>query len=165
MKQYSHKVTDLSIPLEDRVRALVAYLIYDPEYRGFDTLLSPGGIELLSASQETQSVRFSFTVMPVLCNSGGTLHGGAATTLFDTLTTTALLTISKPGHWDTLGVSRTLTVTFLRPIPVGTKAFLDCEVVAAGKNMANIKGTMRTADGKVCVSCIHDRAATARPKL
>lgn len=164
MKRDSHRLTDSSVPLEDRMQLLLASLIRDPEYTGFGTT-GLEGLELLSISQEKQSVQYAFTVEPVLCNKLGNLHGGAASTLFDTLTTTALLTIAEPGYWDTLGVSRTLTITFLRPLPLGTKVFLDCEVVAAGKNLANIKGTMRKADGKVCVTCIHDKVALAGPKL
>jgi acyl-coenzyme A thioesterase 13 len=163
MKWKSDKITDSSLPLEERVRTLLAGL-NDPGCKSFDTTIL-GGVELLSASQHTKSVQYAFTVAPNLCNRGGNLHGGAATTLFDSLTTTALLTIAKPGFWDTLGVSRTLTVTFLRPLPLGTKVFLDCEVVAAGKRLANLRGTMRTADGRVCATCIHDKAILESPKL
>jgi len=146
MKWDSRNLTDLSVALDDRMQALLASLIHDPQYNGFGTI-GIEGLELLSVSQETQSVRYAFTVVPLLCNKAGNLHGGAATTIFDTLTTSALLTIAKPGHWDTLGVSRALTVISLRTLPLGTKVFLGCEVVAAGKNMANLKGTMKTTDG------------------
>lgn len=153
-----------SLPLEERIRALLLYLVDDPQSMDFDTIGS-GGVELLSANQDAKSVHYMFTAVPKLCNTGGFLHGGAASTLLDTLTTTALLTIAKPGYWDMLGVSRTLTVTFLRPLPLGTKVFVDCEVVAVGRSMANLKGTMRTGDGKVCITCIHDKATEAKPKL
>ncbi len=155
---------DPSLSLEERIRALLLYLVGDPQSMDFGTL-GAGGVELLSASQDSQSVRYMFTVVPKLCNTGGFLHGGAASTLLDTLTSTALLTIAKPGYWDMLGVSRTLTVTFLRPLPLGTEVLVDCEVVAVGKSMASLKGTMKTADGKVCITCIHDKATVARPKL
>jgi acyl-coenzyme A thioesterase 13 len=158
------KRTEAHGPFEERIRALLSSLTDDSDYAGFDTL-SLGGVELLSASQDTQSVQYAFTVLPSLCNRGGNLHGGAATTLFDTLTTTALLTTTQTGHWGMLGVSRTLTVTFLRPLPLGTKVVVDCELVAIGKRMANLKGTMKTADGRVCVTCIHDKALLERPKL
>jgi acyl-coenzyme A thioesterase 13 len=155
---------DSSLPLEKRMKTLLFSLIDDPENRGFDSVGS-GIIELLSVSQDTQSVHYAFTVLPKLCNRGRNLHGGAATTIFDILTSTAMLTIAKPGYWDMLGVSRTLTVSFLRPLPLGTKVFVDCEVVAAGKNLAHLKGIMKTADGKVCITCTHDKAAVHRPKL
>ena len=146
----------LSLPLKDRVQTIINALLHDPEYAFFDSI-TLGGVELLSISQETQSVRFAFTVLPTLCNGFRTLHGGAATALLDTLPSLALVTVAKPGHWHTLGLTRNLTVTFLRPLPLGTQVFLDCEVVTAGKLMANLKGTMKTGDGRVCVICIHDK--------
>ena len=164
MKPDPHGIMDISFPIEERMRALMASLNQDPKYKGL-ALQTLQGIEFLSACQETQSAQFTFPVEPILCNASENLHGGIATTLFDALTTVSLLTIIKPGYWDTFGVSRTLTVTFLRPLPVGTKVFLDCEVVAAGKRMVNLKGTMKTADGKVCVTCIHDKAAVESSKL
>jgi acyl-coenzyme A thioesterase 13 len=164
MKHNLHRLTDLSLSIEGRMQALLSSVVDDPEYMGFDNL-SLGGVEFISANQETQSVRYAFTVLQTLCNKGGNLHGGAATTLFDTLTTSALLTIAKPGFWDMLGVSRTLTVTFLRPVPLGTKVFVDCAVVAAGKKLSNLRGTMTTSDGKVCVTCVHDKAAVETPRL
>ena len=160
----SRSFMDPSLSLEERMRALLLYLVEDPQSMDFCTTGS-GGVELLSANQDTKSVYYMFTVVPKLCNKTGFLHGGAASTLLDTLTSTALLTIAKPGYWETLGVSRTLTVTFLRPLPQGTKVFVDCEVVAVGKSMANLKGTMRNADGKICITCIHDKATVAGPKL
>jgi acyl-coenzyme A thioesterase 13 len=153
-----------SVPVEERVRVMLASMIENPRCTGF-ARIGLEDVEVLSASQETRSVRYAFTVEPSLCNVAGNLHGGAATTLFDNFTTLALLTIARPGYWDGLGVSRTLMVTFLRPLPLGTRVFLDCEVVAAGKGLAHLQGTMRTADGKVCITCIHDRAAVANPKL
>ncbi|KAF7512671.1 hypothetical protein GJ744_000932 [Endocarpon pusillum] len=154
----SQSFMDPSLSLEERIRALLLYLVEDPQSIDFDTTGS-GGVELLSANH------YMFTVVPKLCSKAGFLHGGAASTLLDTLTSTALLTIAKAGYWKTLGVSRTLTVTFLRPLPLGTKVFVDCEVVAVEKSMANVKGTMKNADGKVSITSIHDKATVAEPKL
>jgi acyl-coenzyme A thioesterase 13 len=153
-----------SLNLEERVKMLLFGLVNDPNNTGFDNIGSEV-VELLSVSQNTQSIHYVLTVSPKLCNRGGNLHGGAAAALFDILTSIALLTVAKPGYWDMLGVSRTLTVTFLRPLPLGTKVFVDCEVVAAGKNLANLRGTMKTADGKVCITCTHDKVAVPSPKL
>lgn len=161
-----NNLTDMSLPIMERLQALLAWLVQDTDHEGWDTIkLGQVDLKLLSASLETQSVRYVFNIAPSLCNRVGNLHGGAASSLFDTLTTSALLTIARPGYWDTLGVSRTLMVTFLRPLPMGTEVILDCEVVAAGKKMANLKGIMRTADGKACVTCVHDKAAFEVPKL
>lgn len=94
----------------------------------------------------------------ILCNKGGNLHGGAAATLLDSLTSTSLLTIAKPGFLDAGHVSRNLNTTYLRPVPVGSKCTVECEVVAAGKNTAMVRGVIKNADGKVAVFCVHDKA-------
>lgn len=155
---------DPSRPIEERLQELLNDLADGSGSTGFDvTRLAE--VELLSASEERQSIGYAFRVHPSLCNRSGTLHGGAASTLFDTLTSTALLTLGRLGKWETLGVSRTLSVTFMRPMSMNTKVFLECEVVAAGKKMANLRGTMRSPEGKICAMCIHDKAAIEGPKL
>jgi acyl-coenzyme A thioesterase 13 len=164
MKSNSQRPLDSSLPIKERMQALLADLAHDSEDPSFATR-TLHGVEFLSACRKTHSARYAFTVEPFFCNKSGNLHGGVASTFFDNLTTLALLTIAKPGYWDTFGVSRNLTMMFLRPIPVGIKVFVDCEVVAAGKRMVNIKSTMKTADGKVCAICLHEKAALERPKL
>lgn len=64
------------------------------------------------------------------------VHGGCIATLFDTTTTAALLPNSKPGFWSAAGVSRTLNVTYLRPVPVGTTVIIENEVTHAGKRLS-----------------------------
>lgn len=164
MNRKAYRFTDLSVPLEERMQTLLNSPNRDPTMQ----VLIPPHSEESGLYQQARRHRVCYTRLhchTTLCNRDGTLHGGPACTLFETLTTSALLTIAKAGYWDTLGVSRTLTFNFLRPIPRSIQVSVDCEVVAAGKNMANLRGTMRTADGKVCITCIHDKAAVIRPKL
>ena len=96
-------------------------------------------------------------IEPHLCNKGRNLHGGAACTILDNLTSTALLTIAKPGFLDGGHVSRTITMSYLRPVPMHSKATIECRVVAAGRNTANLFGEIKV-DGKTCVTCTHDKA-------
>jgi acyl-coenzyme A thioesterase PaaI-like protein len=103
------------------------------------------------------STHWEIDIEPHLCNKGKNLHGGAACTILDNLTSTALLTIAKPGFLDGGHVSRTITMSYLRPVPMYSKAEIECRVVAAGKSTANLYGEIRV-DGKVCVTCIHDKA-------
>lgn len=63
------------------------------------------------------------------------VHGGCTATLFDSTTTAALIAISRPGFWVSSGVSRTLNVTYLRPITQGTTVIIETEVVHAGKRL------------------------------
>jgi acyl-coenzyme A thioesterase 13 len=130
-------------------------LTTDPDYIGFD-LLGLKQCSLISASRETQSTVWELNVNAALCNKAGNLHGGAAATILDNLTSTALLTIAKPGFLDAGHVSRTLTTTYLRPVPPGVYR-VESEVVSAGRTLAHVRGFIKTMDGKVCVSCTHDK--------
>lgn len=76
----------------------------------------------------------------------------------DMLTSMALATVSKPGFLDKGHVSRTITMSYLRPVPMGVKTRISCRIVAAGRNLANLSGEIRSPDGKVLVTCIHDKA-------
>ena len=49
---------------------------------------------------------------------------------------------------------------------MGTECVVEYWVVAAGKRTANVRGEIRTKkDGKVCVSCVDDKAVFERAKL
>jgi acyl-coenzyme A thioesterase 13 len=158
---------NLSLSVSDRVLALHNELTAPPpagESVCFDNLPLQRAT-FVSASAESQSTSWSFTAAPELCNMNGNLHGGCAATLLDSLTSTALLTIAKPGFLDGGHVSRTLSCTYLRPVPMGTECVVECRVVAAGKRTANVSGEIRTKDGKVCVTCVHDKAVFEKAKL
>ncbi|KAF5004515.1 hypothetical protein FDECE_8999 [Fusarium decemcellulare] len=75
------------------------------------------------------SCTFSYTVQPDNCNRLQNLHGGCTATLFDWCTTLPLAMVNRPGFWQGLGVSRTLNVTYMRPVPVGEEVLLECEIV------------------------------------
>ncbi|KAF2420566.1 thioesterase [Tothia fuscella] len=155
---------NLSLPIEERIKALIGEIIESPDYAGFDV----SGLKqckFISASTEKQSTSWELTITDALCNKSGNLHGGAAATILDTLTSTALLTIAKPGFLDAGHVSRSLNTTYLRPAPSGMRCRVECEVVAAGKNTAMVRGVIMTMDGKVCVHCAHDKAVFKKAKL
>lgn len=76
--------------------------------------------------------------------------------------------ISRPGFWQYSGVSRTLNVTYLRPIPVGTTVDIECEIVHAGQRLSSLRGVMRTATsdgtkGPVLAICEHGKVNTDPP--
>lgn len=159
---------DMSLPIEDRLRAwLTAYVSAAPKdpKDAWDPRLMRECCRLLSANAETASVTYELTVEPFLCNQRGDLHGGAAGTILDNLTSTALFTIAKTGFLNKGAVSRSLTLTYLRPIRKGTKVKVEAEVVSVGRTMANVRGVIKTLDGKPCVTCMHDQVIVAGPKL
>jgi len=68
--------------------------------------------------------------------------------------------VKNPPTWRIPGVSRTLNVTYLRPVPSGTTVRIVCEVVHVGRRMATVKGTMmRESDGAVLAICEHGKAS------
>ncbi|KAK1967349.1 thioesterase superfamily protein [Colletotrichum eremochloae] len=127
--------------------------------------LSPS-ISLLSTSlTPTPSVTFAFTVRPEHCNRSGNLHGGAAATLFDALTTMCLALVNdRPGYWQFLGVSRTLSCSYLRPAPAGEECLVECEIVQVGRLLCHLRGTLRRKrDGSVLATCEHHKFNTDPP--
>jgi acyl-coenzyme A thioesterase 13 len=98
----------------------------------------------------------------------GNLHGGCTSTLFDVCTTFPLQLISRPGFWQYGGVSRTLNVTYLRPVPVGTIVDVECEIIHAGQRLSSLRGVMRIAmsdgtKGPVLATCEHAKFNTDPP--
>ncbi|KAL4778345.1 HotDog domain-containing protein, partial [Aspergillus varians] len=106
-------------------------------------------------------ISFLLTIAPKHCNYLGNLHGGCAATLFDTLSSMILLGVSKPGFFQRGGVSRHLDVTYLRPVPAGTKVRLVSKVVNIGKRLALLRSEIvRVDNGEVCMVSDHDKANT-----
>ncbi|KAF4503660.1 hypothetical protein FAGAP_106 [Fusarium agapanthi] len=99
-------------------------------------------LQLVSTNAEGPhpSCVFSYTVQPDNCNRLQNLHGGCAATLFDWCTTLPLALVNKPGFWQHMGVSRTLNVTYMRPVPVGTEVLIECSITQAGKKLASLHG-------------------------
>lgn len=113
-------------------------------------------IEVLSDS--TAKATYTFKVTPFYCNGTGTLHGGASSMIFDICTSLTLMAIGKKDVWINGGVSRVLTVNYLRPAPLGEELELETEVVAAGKTMALLRAVMKRArDGAAVCTCEHSK--------
>ncbi|PSK34445.1 hypothetical protein C1H76_9443 [Elsinoe australis] len=94
-------------------------------------------------------------------NNSANLHGGAQATIYDICTSIVLSLIARPGFWMLGGVSRVLSVTYIRPAPVGETLILECEIVHAGKRLAVTKGTMkRKSDGAIVSTCEHNKVNT-----
>ncbi|KEF56505.1 uncharacterized protein A1O9_06692 [Exophiala aquamarina CBS 119918] len=165
-KPKTHFYQNLNIqhlPIKERVVALQKEISQDPDYQGFDYLTLKDGFQLLEAVPNRTV--WEAVITSRLCNKSGNLHGGAAATLMDNLTSTALVTISKPGFLDAGHVSRTITMSYLRPVPKGSTVRIECEVQAAGRNTANLLGRM-FVNGKLAVTCVHDKAVfSSRSKL
>ncbi|EON66494.1 hypothetical protein W97_05739 [Coniosporium apollinis CBS 100218] len=87
------------------------------------------------------------------------MHGGAAGVIFDMCTTTALCPLAHPGFWEFMGgVTRTLSISYLKAVPIGTTVRINSAVMQAGKTMAMIRAEMTSVDGKVIYcTCEHHK--------
>jgi acyl-coenzyme A thioesterase PaaI-like protein len=82
--------------------------------------------------------------------------------IYDFCTSITLQAVSKPGTFINGGVSRVLSVSYLRPAAEGTLLELETEVVSAGKNLAMLRGVLRRAsDGAAISTCEHNKVAVA----
>lgn len=78
---------------------------------------------------------FELDILPEFCNPMGNMHGGAVALLADMATTMATAPISKPGWWEFGGVSRTLQITYLKPVVKGTMVRVESCLRAMGKRL------------------------------
>lgn len=124
-----------------------------------DNLVPYVSVYDVTTSPTHPSATFLFTVQQEHSNRHGTLHGGCAATLFDYLTTLPLNVVARPGgYWQRLGVSRNISVTYLRPVTVGDEVLIETEIVQVSKRMAVLRGTMRRkSDGKIAMTCEHQK--------
>jgi len=125
----------------------------------FDTHIM-SNIKLINATM-SGTVDYDFYLDEQYANINGVMHGGAAGVIFDMCTTTALGPLSRPGFWDFLGgVTRTLNISYLKAIPIGTTIRIHSEVAQIGKTMAMIRGTMTSQDRKtIFCTCEHHKVA------
>lgn len=159
-KKDAYQNPDTSLPLKERVESLLNAIVHDPDYCGPDTMAHRAG-DITLTKAELGRTEWTMNITAAHCNKSKNLHGGMACIILDNLTSTALLTLAKPGFLDAGHVSRTITMSYLRPVPLGSKVTVVCEAVQAGRNTANVKGEIQI-DGKTCVTCIHDKVVFQR---
>ncbi|KUJ10270.1 Thioesterase/thiol ester dehydrase-isomerase [Mollisia scopiformis] len=151
---------DDDVSSEDRVKGLFFDSLSEDIYQGWAASMFRSDLKLLSASKNPGKTVFRYVVKPEHCNRLGNLHGGCTSTIFDAATTTALAPIAEPGFWVYAGVSRTLNVTYIRPIPAGEAVLVESEVVHAGKRLCSLKGVMRRErDGAIMATCEHGKVS------
>jgi acyl-coenzyme A thioesterase 13 len=171
----------LTLDLTAKVNVINSQIFDNTDMFGVK-LLNDGKCKLLSAIYNPKVQLgyciLSFTVVENMVNGLGGMHGGAIATVFDECTSMcATATVlgkqrlaEQQGddqseglnRWIGGGVSRTLNVTYLRPAKVGQELVLECEMVAMGRNLATMRGSMkRKADGAVIAICEHGQANIA----
>ncbi|KAF2210440.1 hypothetical protein CERZMDRAFT_45337 [Cercospora zeae-maydis SCOH1-5] len=105
-------------------------------------------------------VVFEVEIVPGMCSSMGNAHGGMIATMADNTTSMAAAPLAEDGFWDFGGLSRTLNVTYLRPVPGGIVVRSENFVRSAGKRLCAIQCVMKDkATGKVLALAEHNKAA------
>ncbi|KAG0169637.1 hypothetical protein DFQ28_011017, partial [Apophysomyces sp. BC1034] len=81
---------------------------------------------------------WEFEVEDMHCNQLGTWHGGCVATVIDACTSIAIAVYEGKTKWVLSGVSTELAVSYMRGIPSGETARVECEVHRVGKSLANL---------------------------
>lgn len=88
-----------------------------------------------SCSGELAHATFLLPIIPSFCNPMSNMHGGAVALLADMATSMAAAPIAEEGWWEFGGVSRTLGVTYLRPVKGGREVRVECVVRGVGRRL------------------------------
>lgn len=86
-------------------------------------------------------------------NAGGTLHGGAAALVLDVFTSSAIVPleshdIHKEGFNPPGGVTRSMNITYLRPLFLPATVLVESEVLQAGRSATIVRGSICSSDRK-----------------
>jgi acyl-coenzyme A thioesterase 13 len=121
-------------------------------------------ISATTKSPKTATCVFELDVTSRWSNRMGNMHGGAIALVFDMCTTMCAAPMAREDFWWFGGVSRNLSVTYLRPVRMGMIVEIHCEVLQMGKRLATIRGELREkvdapGRGNVLCVCEHNKAS------
>lgn len=148
------------------VRAMLDLYTYIAERKSqhnlFDTKVMRDlsrGLLHASAHPKHPSVLYELLVDEHYTNLNGVLHGAAASLIFDMATMSAMCPIQREGVWDfQVGTSRTLNLSFLRAVPLGTTVRVKCWVMQHGRTTCMLSGVITSVDGEtVYATCEHHK--------
>lgn len=151
-----------SMTAEQRIQTLLHDIGDSPGKRFYSNFML-SQVQFRSFTQHspnTALVTFAFPVDEYYSNNSGAMHGGFQSTAFDNLTSLAIIAAVPAGSaWLDGGVSRVLTVNYLRPASLGEWLVCECEVTHVGKRMAMTRGVLkRERDGAVVSTCEHNKS-------
>ncbi|KAK4502192.1 hypothetical protein PRZ48_005617 [Zasmidium cellare] len=153
---------------KERIQAYIDTYRNDKSYGGFEASLMKAihvtsvSLQHPAPSSTLATSTFELVVIPPLCNPMGNMHGGAVATLADMATTMATAPLSQPGFWDFGGVSRTLSVTYLKPVRLGRTVEIVCEVRSIGRRLSVTQCVIRQKEtGEMLALAEHGKSALA----
>ncbi|EXJ74996.1 uncharacterized protein A1O5_01692 [Cladophialophora psammophila CBS 110553] len=128
----------------------------------FDQAFMRDHIKIVSASStlgKTTAV-FEMKAAPLFTNRMGNMHGGAVAMIHDMCTTMAAAPLARRDFWWFGGVSRTLLITYLRPVRQNMDLLIECEVLQQGARLSTIRGEMRDKrTGQLLSVAEHNKAS------
>lgn len=90
----------------------------------------------------------------------GNFHGGAIALIFDMCTTMCAAPLARENFWVFGGVSRVLSITYLRPVREHMDLLIECEVLQQGSRLTTIRGQMKDkSDGRLLAVAEHNKAS------
>lgn len=91
-------------------------------------------LSVISATKSPKTTAvFEMDMMPNYGSRMGNAQGAAISLIHDMCTTMAMAPLSREDFWHFGGVSRVLSVTYLRPTKTGRRVVIECEVLQVGK--------------------------------
>ncbi|KIW82272.1 hypothetical protein Z517_05299 [Fonsecaea pedrosoi CBS 271.37] len=128
----------------------------------FDLAFMRDHITVVSASTtpEKTTAVFEMKAAPLFTNRMGNMHGGAVAMIHDMCTTMAAAPLARRDFWWFGGVSRTLLITYLRPVRQNMDLVIECQVLQQGTRLSTIRGEMRDKrTGQLLSVAEHNKAS------
>lgn len=135
---------------------------HDYQIQGFDEIFMREHVSLVdvTSTPEKTTATFAMKASPAFTNRMGNMHGGAVAMIYDMCTTMTAAPLARRDFWWFGGVSRTLLITYLRPVRKGMELLIECEVLQQGKRLSTIRGQMREKTTGVLLSVAeHNKAS------
>ncbi|KAF5566286.1 hypothetical protein FPANT_14137 [Fusarium pseudoanthophilum] len=142
---------------------------------GFDDELMREKLQVVSAetSPDNKTATAVFLLRPgqSLSNRLGNIHGGAIALIYDMCTTMSAAPLSRKGFWEFGGVSRNLSVTYIRPARADRDVLVECQILHMGERFVTIRGQMRDKESGALLSVAeHSKVSVmfeqaAKPKI
>lgn len=126
-------------------------------------------ISVVSATKtgDRATAVFEMKATPEFSSRMGNMHGGAIALIYDMCTTMTAAPLAREDFWWFGGVSRSLSITFLRPVRQNMEILIECEILQQGSRLSTIRGQMRDkSTGSLLSVAEHNKASIdfAQPK-
>lgn len=114
---------------------------------------------------------FEMKAAPEFTSQMGNFHGGAVALVLDTCTSICAAPLAEENSaWVFGGVSRTLSITYLRPIRESMDLVIECQVLHQGSRLSALRGEIRDKDdGRLLAVAEHNKASIdfkdSKPKM